>query len=226
VEAYFDEAVKSVSRGVYADQLRTYVPRTTPLRAYLSVVGPHKFARVDRLFLYMLTRAMDPEFVVETGVKWGESSLFILEALRRNDEGRSESGQLLSIDIGLDESDQYGYPSKADQTGFLVPEQYEDYWTLALGDSIEVLDSRLPHSLPVDLFYHDSLHTYDHMYGEFDALFPHMAEGGVLASEDVNENDAWDDFFAENDGTLEGDYRLFSLQGIEAGREIAAARVE
>ncbi len=38
---------------------------------------------------------------------------------------------------------------------------------------------------PVDLFYHDSLHTYDHMFWEFGTALPYLSPRGLLASDDV-----------------------------------------
>ena len=35
------------------------------------------------------------------------------------------------------------------------------------------------------MFFHDSLHTPEHMRFEFDAAWPHVAPGGVLASDDA-----------------------------------------
>ena len=46
---------------------------------------------------------------------------------------------------------------------------------------------RLLDSLPrVDLFFHDDLHTPDHMLWEYELVWPKMRAGGVLASDDVN----------------------------------------
>jgi methyltransferase family protein len=47
---------------------------------------------------------------------------------------------------------------------------------------LPALVARLP---SVDLFHHDSLHTFDHMTWEFETVFPHLAKRGVLSSHDV-----------------------------------------
>jgi hypothetical protein len=42
---------------------------------------------------------------------------------------------------------------------------------------------RLP---PVDIFFHDDLHTPEHMKWEYDLVWPHHAPSGVLISDDAN----------------------------------------
>ena len=37
----------------------------------------------------------------------------------------------------------------------------------------------------IDLFHHDSLHTYEHMTWEYETAFPYVAPNGVLSSHDV-----------------------------------------
>jgi hypothetical protein len=38
---------------------------------------------------------------------------------------------------------------------------------------------------PVDMFYHDSLHTDEHMQWELGTALPHLGPGALLASDDV-----------------------------------------
>jgi hypothetical protein len=57
---------------------------------------------------------------------------------------------------------------------------------LILDDVRKVLPkllSDLPH---VDVFFHDDLHLPDHMFWEYESVWPRLREGGVLASHDVN----------------------------------------
>lgn len=80
------------------------------------------------------------------------------------------------------------------QTGFLVPGVLRDRWTLILGDSKVELPRLLDKLVSVDFFHHDSLHTFDHMMFEFQTLWPKLRKGGVLSSDDVNDNDAFAKF--------------------------------
>ena len=51
----------------------------------------------------------------------------------------------------------------------------------------------------VDLFYHDSDYTYDHMMFEFDAAKRKLTPGGLIVGDDVSWNaSVWD--FADRHG--------------------------
>jgi predicted O-methyltransferase YrrM len=122
--------------------------------------------------LYLLVRAARPRVVVETGVLYGASSAHILAALARNG-----GGGLYSIEIGRD-------PREPPQQHF-VPPELRPLWTLIIGDSRRELPSLLARCAPIDMFYHDSLHTFGHMTWEFETAFPHLSPGGILSSDDV-----------------------------------------
>ncbi|MEM3449881.1 MAG: class I SAM-dependent methyltransferase [Nitrososphaerota archaeon] len=46
----------------------------------------------------------------------------------------------------------------------------------------------------VDLFLHDSEHSYENMMFEFKAVWPFLREGGILLADDVTVNTAFKDF--------------------------------
>jgi hypothetical protein len=50
----------------------------------------------------------------------------------------------------------------------------------------------------LDLFHHDSLHTFDHMMWEYETVAPYLRPGGVLASHDVFVSDSIRGIFREN----------------------------
>ncbi len=62
----------------------------------------------------------------------------------------------------------------------------------------------------VDVFIHDSDHSYSHMQWEFRLAFPFLRTGGYLWSDDILGNAAWDDFCRE--AGLDG--RRFLSQGV------------
>lgn len=134
--------------------------------------------------LYALTRILQPTIVVETGVANGVSSAFILSALKCNSKGH-----LYSIDLG----DLQAVP-EGRQTGWVVAEGLRNRWTLLLGNAKEMLPDlveELPH---VDLFLHDSDHSYDHMMWEFGVAWQHLSKAGLLLSDDIWMNNAFFDF--------------------------------
>jgi predicted O-methyltransferase YrrM len=147
------------------------------------------------VFLYVATRLLQPETVVETGCFTGWDSAVILEALERNGTGR-----LFTIDLPAEEgrfSQLYGHRSgllPGLDPGFLVPEALRERWTLTLGDVRDELPPLLQDLRVVDMFFHDSDHTYEHMMWEFAALWPHLALDGLLVSDDISWNSSLRDF--------------------------------
>lgn len=149
-------------------------------------------------YLYSITRWLKPTIVLETGVFRGISSAFILKALEDNQHGR-----LISIDMPsrsyvadsgtLDSS--ILRPGLA--PGFVIPLALKHRWTLVLGESKKLLPVVLDQTGEIDLFYHDSEHTYDHMIWEFRTVYPYLRQGGLLTSDDVDWNNAFSDFTQE-----------------------------
>jgi hypothetical protein len=130
--------------------------------------------------LYIICRALKPTTVVETGVAYGVSSAFILEALSRNG-----AGTLQSIDLPPLAPDAGRY------VGILVPERLRRHWHLHIGTSSRLLPTLVARG--VDLFVHDSLHTYRNMGREFRTVWPHLPPGGIVVSDDIEGNPAFEE---------------------------------
>lgn len=223
VRKYYRECrteLEPLYRARYRDVPNGIAPQYLALRWK----GFLMYAGLDRIALYILTRLEQPQVVYETGVLWGDGSLAVLSALEKNG-----NGVLHSFDAGWDvATEYYGSPPGTDELGWVVPDRFSDRWEVHVGNSLKLLPKCAQKTPPVDLFYHDSLHTYEHMIGEYRAVYPHMASGGLLMSEDTHQNDAWEDFIAEVD--TQGDIRFNSHQGREelygGGKEVAATRVD
>ena len=137
------------------------------------------------LVLYLLIRTLKPKVVVETGVAAGESTSYVLQAL--SDNGK---GVLYSIDMPV----QWYVTPKGSlwvdvlpigaQPGYLIPDELRDRWKLVLGRSSEKLPALLENLGEIDLFLHDSEHTYDNMTFEFNCAWTHIRPGGFLATDD------------------------------------------
>jgi predicted O-methyltransferase YrrM len=138
------------------------------------------------LIQYALARALQPDVIVETGVANGISSIYWLLACHINRKGR-----VYSVDIDNGE-----YLPRGKETGWIVPESLRARWTLTLGDAREKLPQIFDEVGQADIFIHDSCHSYEHMKFEFDLAYPHLRMGGLLISDDVNFNSAYDDFVA------------------------------
>jgi predicted O-methyltransferase YrrM len=137
--------------------------------------GPYRFGTTGSFgceAMYLLVRAARPACLVETGVLYGGSTAHVLAALDRN--GR---GELHSIELGRDERE----PTH----DFFVPADLKSRWNLIIGDSRQALPELLRRCGRIDMFHHDSLHTWDHMTWEFETALPYLAEGAILSSDDV-----------------------------------------
>src|SRR6266550_784718 len=139
------------------------------------------------LVQYAAVRALQPEVVVETGVANGVSSAYLLFALHLN-----RCGTLYSIELG-----DARYLPALKSPGWVVPEWLKLRWKMLCGDSRELLPTLLAELGSIDIFIHDSLHTYDHMLWEFRAAFPHLRKGGLLFSDDARWNPAFPEFVQE-----------------------------
>lgn len=140
--------------------------------------------------LYVICRIMKPEIVVETGVADGFSSAFILKALESNKKGR-----LFSIDLPNEPGHEL---VKGRSTGWLVPDILKDRWSLTFGSSKVKLPLLLKELKKIDIFYHDSDHSYNNMYFEMTEASGFLEEAGVIICDDTTDNAAFSDFSKSN----------------------------
>lgn len=136
---------------------------------------------------YSIIRIMRPLNVIETGVWIGSSSLTILSALRKNE---NSAARLHSIDLP---------PVRTENrvnVGRVVPEELRGNWNLHLGASTEILPSLLASIPLLDLFIHDSDHTYRNITFELKTVWPFLRQGGVIIVDDAHTNHAALDFAA------------------------------
>jgi len=154
-------------------------------------------------YLYTIVRTLRPRVAVETGVANGFSTAFLLQALHANGEGH-----LHSIDLPREVGRAYepgtfyegegraGIPPGS-EPGWLIPAELRSRWTLILGRSQDELPPLLERLSSIDFFMHDSEHSFDCMWFEFDAAWPRLSERGVLVADDVNANEAFARFTRE-----------------------------
>jgi len=135
-------------------------------------------------YLYAAVRRLEPDCVVETGVAAGVSSFSILQALEDNERGTLYSIDLPNVTLNLPGSQ---------QPGFIVPNRLRKRWKIILGDARRELPLLLENLKTIDIFHHDSLHTYDHMLFEYEIAWSHLKHGGMLLSDDLQDSNVFHD---------------------------------
>jgi predicted O-methyltransferase YrrM len=131
------------------------------------------------IVLYTICRILRPDTVVETGVASGVSSSYILCALEQN-----KHGALHSIDLSW----------RNGQSGWIIPGYLRHRWQLISGRSSDTLSPLLEELGAVDVFLHDSEHSYKNMLWEYHTAWAYLGTGGLLLSHNIDSNDAFSDF--------------------------------
>lgn len=138
----------------------------------------NSYASAYRWVLYALVRQTRPHAVIETGVGRGVSTSAILLGLQANG-----GGDLYSIEL-----------TKNEEKGVLVPKILRSNWHLIFGGAKNVLPDLL-RKVQVDMFFHDSLHSKEHMLFEFSTVDPYLRNGRVIMADNVDCNDAFASYF-------------------------------
>jgi predicted O-methyltransferase YrrM len=173
-----EAALKHVEQEV--TRLIRAMPPDAPFGSFQN--GDLRLARL----CYALARIIRPPAIVETGVCYGVTSAFLLQALYVNG-----GGLLHSIDLPPLGKD-------ADQNvGRLIPAELRGKWTLHRGSSKTLLPRVLKDLGQISLFIHDSLHTYKNMKREFETVQPFLNPTAVVVSDDVQGNEAFREWVTE-----------------------------
>jgi predicted O-methyltransferase YrrM len=137
--------------------------------------------------LYLLVRAAAPRRTVETGVRPGYTTAWILAALEANG-----SGELVSLGPGTTA----GRSNAVQQVsvGQFVPPGLRTRWTLALGNSEERLREILAAGPSIDLFLYDNGPDPARARFELRAAWDALSERGILLAHRVDAGPAWAEF--------------------------------
>jgi hypothetical protein len=129
--------------------------------------------------LYKAVRIARPSRVVETGVADGRSSRALLRAMSVNGSGR-----LTSVDVAGD-------------VGAMIEPALRDRWDLVVLPATgrkEAVVRCLRSQAPLDIFIHDSDHSYGWQSFEYRAAYEALRPGGLLISDDIDASFAFLDF--------------------------------
>ena len=141
------------------------------------------FMNESAFLVYYIIRKKCPNFIVETGVSRGLSTFFILKALEKNNKG-----SLLSFDIIPD-------------AGYLILPNEKKRWVFIClkGDQFaEQVEQQTLKFGSVDIFLHDSDHSYKNQFKEYNAIMKKLSSNGIILSDDVDFSYAFNDFVKLN----------------------------
>ncbi|MDP2927950.1 MAG: class I SAM-dependent methyltransferase [Candidatus Omnitrophota bacterium] len=164
------------------------------------------------IFLYLLVKLTKPRVVIETGSNIGFSSTFIALAVKEN----NNDCKFYTIDPYLDYAwkDTSFYersllfkqrinPAKISGRCpplAIVPDDLKEYILLKNGYSRDVLPGLLQEHKAIDIFFHDSDHSYQNKVWECSSVLPQIPHQGYILVHDINQNSAFSQMFGKNGG--------------------------
>jgi len=167
----------------------------------------------DAMLLYWLIRQLKPRTVVETGVCNGFSTGIIALALDQNRNG----GKLHAVGYAkvFDSLDpRWTEKGRRDgevivggqSLGWMIPDACRSRAELYLGDAELLLPDLVNKLDSIDLFFHDSNHSYDHMTFEFNEIARKLSRPGIVVADNIAWNASlWD--FADKYGVPAYNFR-------------------
>lgn len=194
-----DEKFLSKITNVPASEIRSFLNEPIQNPSFAAVLrGAEEFMKQTEfesadlyakkiLNQYAAVRALKPDLILETGIANGVSSSYLLLALENNRKGKL-------VSIGLNEQN---YLPKGKSLGWVVPEFLKPRWQVCVGDAAKLLPEVLAGISQMDIFIHDSLHTYEHMLWEFETAYPKLRPGGLLFADDALWNPSFPEFSAQ-----------------------------
>ena len=133
----------------------------TPERVGAVFMAENNQPMPERFYLYTLIRGLRPERALEIGVLYGGSSLIITNAMEDNGRGRL---------VGIDPNPKVRSMKKMHGRFSIV----QGYSPDAIPEAVERLGGKL------DFAFTDSLVSHKASSADFEALIPHMADGGYI----------------------------------------------
>ena len=162
----------------------------------LNAIHPGEYhsgaiSKEDGQFLYYCVRQLKPKIIVQTGTSNGVSCAHLAMGLA-HEPGDSRFGAIDMPNIyrpddpAFHQKMVYGVlipPGKS--SGWLIPDRLLPRFECLSGNAKELLPQLLEKIGKVDIFYHDSDHSYDHMWWEFETVLPFMNPHGIIIADNI-----------------------------------------
>ena len=176
LSSVYSEAVEQVFSGLFSESSQKD-PRKELGDLFPKIwdSGPRYLALIEQVVL-----EIEPKVVVETGVAHGISSRHILQVFDTLERKTGFESKLHSIDVDA----RTRWPDLAE----------DSRWTFHLLEGDHQIQEVLEGIGPIDLFIHDSDHSYGTQMREYQTAWRLLNPGGVLISDDVNWSRAFLEF--------------------------------
>lgn len=151
--------------------------------------------------LYFLTRHLNPDTIIETGVAAGWSSMAILSALKEN----NNDGQLFSSDFPY-----FRYKNPEKYVGYVVDENLKSNWSLFIdGDQNNIPKIISKIKTPVKLFHYDSDKSVEGRNFAYKLVAPKLSDDAIVIFDDIQDNLHFRDFVNAHNAP----YKIFEFEG-------------
>jgi predicted O-methyltransferase YrrM len=134
--------------------------------------------------IYAIIRARKPDIVIETGMGPGVSTTTILWAMKKK-------GRLISIDPGIP----YGKGDR--EIGFIIPQDLKSNLEYVKGFTSSKLKDVLNSLQRLDVFFHDSDHSYENVKFELNSVWPKIRNDPLILIDNYDWSNAAADFAEE-----------------------------
>ncbi len=131
--------------------------------------------------IYTIVKVMNPITIIETGMGSGVSTTAMLAASK-------DEANVISIDPGVP----YGKGDK--EVGFLIPLNLRKKHKFIKGTSKQKMKEVLSCVDKVDIFFHDSDHTYENIMFELNEVWPKLSDESIILIDNYDWTDAPLDF--------------------------------
>jgi cephalosporin hydroxylase len=196
---------------------REYYPKGLFLRKQLKSVD---WFGNQRIALYVLIRLLKPDVCVETGVFYGGTTAFMLNALKKNNKGK-----LISIDLPANRIIQQSFHRHENvgdsemipeglESGFIIPDYLKDRWVLIEDNSLHALQKIQEE---FTFFSHDSEHSREFVLQELELAKSKMPDNSTIFVDDVPWSNGFFEFCVHN--------RLYPLLLTDNGKDALQVRL-
>lgn len=177
----FEQLQKYLDEIKNDDQLKIYLRKKIEDSDLKNFADRHvRFSR--RVGWYIITRALKPKVLIETGVDKGLGSVVLCAALLKNKE-EGFLGRYYGTDIN-------------EKAGYLFDEKYKSIGEIIYGDSISSLQK---FDKMIDLFINDSDHLASYEYQEYQTIKNKLSPKALILGDNSHVTNKLLKFSIEND---------------------------